>query len=441
MFGDEVQLARLHLDMMPSAGLTERPWSFLKSLMRRSAYPTAKSPTDVLFAPVPPATGALWRMCTNVPSFVERTHDYADCGGAPSDACSPSPAASLVGTSALCPCCEWEKPLHVAQKVCNCNALFPRWWERRVLKRGGTSHQANHQAGHQAGHQGASHRAGARNESRRAAARGHAPVLPEGHEGHAAWGERLLLDQLVIGTPRAMDVFAGLAAALPATFARNGARGQRTLSEFGFVTENLLGTHVARAKQWLAVRPVTWLQWGIKADTGHQRDWDDAGTHRGGREAWQPPELVAARPRLREKGHRARHRERRRKEAELMPWVRSSGGTGEVRHPARLNIRAEGAPISLGGKGLRWAASDTSEEAQRWRRQPFVQRALQIVSDLPFRYPNRRIRYNLSDAAGTISMRDLAWAYELAHGEVGVAPRVLDSGGSQQAQHAGVSLC
>ena len=27
--------------------------------------------------------------------------------------------------------------------------------------------------------------------------------------GHAPWGERLLLDQIAIGTPRAMDVFAG----------------------------------------------------------------------------------------------------------------------------------------------------------------------------------------------------------------------------------------
>ena len=233
--------------------------------MRRST----PGPTDVLYAPVPPATGALWRMCTKVPSFVERSVNYADCGGAPSEACTPSPAASLVGTSALCPCCEWAANPHVSRKVCNCNGLFPRWWERRALKRGGT--------------------VGARNESRRGAPRGHAPVLTE---GHAPWGERLLLDQLVIGTPRAMDVFAGLAAALPATFARNGANGQRTLSELGFVTESLLGTHVARNKKWLTVRPVTWLQWGIKADTGQQRDWSDAGTHRGGREAWQPPGRV-----------------------------------------------------------------------------------------------------------------------------------------------------
>ena len=69
-----------------------------------------------------------------------------------------------------------------------------------------------------------------------------------------------------------------------------------------------------------------------------------------------------------------------------------------------------------------------------------MQRALQIVSDLPFRYPNREIRYNLSDATGTISMRNLAWAYELAHGEVGIGPRVLDSGGGEQVQHAGVSM-
>ena len=37
------------------------------------------------------------------------------------------------------------------------------------------------------------------------------------------------------------------------------------------------------------MRPVTWLQWGIKADTGQPREWSDAGTHRGGREAWRPP--------------------------------------------------------------------------------------------------------------------------------------------------------
>ena len=268
MFGDEVRLERLRFEMGPSR-LTSSPWTFLKSVMRRST----PGPTGVLYAPVPPATGALWRMCTKVPSFVERSINYADCGGAPSEACTPSPAASLVGTSALCPCCEWAVHPHVSRKVCNCNVLFPRWSERRVIRRGGSAGAS----------EGASE--GVRNGSRRGAPRGHAPVLTE---GHAPWGERLLLDQLVIGTPRAMDVFAGLAAALPATFARNGAKGQRTLAELGFVTESLLGTHVARAKQWLAVRPVTWLQWGIKADTGQQRDWSDAGTHRGGREAWQP---------------------------------------------------------------------------------------------------------------------------------------------------------
>ena len=31
-------------------------------------------------------------------------------------------------------------------------------------------------------------------------------------------------------------------------------------------------------------------------------------------------------------------------------------------------------------------------------------------------------------------MRNLAWAYELAHGEVGIGPRVLDSGGGEQVQ-------
>ena len=264
MFGDEVRLERLRFELGPSR-LGSTPWTFLKSVMRRST----PAPTDVLYAPVPPATGALWRMCTKVPSFEERSVNYADCDSAPSEACTPSPAASLVGTSALCPCCEWAVHPRVARKVCNCNGLFPRKWERRVLKRGGTP--------------------GARNGSRReggaprSTPRGHAPVLTE---GHAPWGERLLLDQLVIGTPRAMDVFAGLGAALPATFARNGAKGQRTLSELGFVTESLLGTHVARHKKWLAVRPVTWLQWGSKADTGQQRDWSDAGTHRGGREAW-----------------------------------------------------------------------------------------------------------------------------------------------------------
>jgi len=115
-----------------------------------------------------------------------------------------------------------------------------------------------------------------------------------------------------------------------------------------------------------------------------------------------------------------------------LPWVRSSGGTGEVQRPASLRFQPEAAIIRLGGAGLRYDASDMSNAAQEWRRQPIVQRALQIVSDLPFRYPNRKIRYNLSDATGTISMRNLAWAYELAHGEVGIGPRVLDSGGGEQ---------
>ena len=270
MFGDDVQLDRLHPDVRPSGLMA--PWTFLQSVVRRT-----RPPTDTLFVPIPPASGALWRMCSKPSTFEERSVHYADCGAAPRDACTPSPAAGLVGTSALCPCCEWEQHLRVGRKVCNCNGLFPQRRGRRAATRGGA--------------------AAVRNETRRTASRGHAPELSELSEGHAPWGERLLLDQLAIGTPRAMDVFAGLASALPATFARNGARGQRTLSEHGFVTERLLGSHVARAKSWLTVRPVAWLQWGVKADTGHQRDWMDPGTHRGGREAWQPPERVAARRR------------------------------------------------------------------------------------------------------------------------------------------------
>ena len=99
--------------------------------------------TEVLYAPVPPAGGATWRMCTAPPGFVERSVDYAGCAGAPSEACTPSPAARLVGTSALCPCCDWAAHPRVGRKLCHCNALFPRWGERRTRKRGGTAAARN----------------------------------------------------------------------------------------------------------------------------------------------------------------------------------------------------------------------------------------------------------------------------------------------------------
>ena len=110
-------------------------------------------------------------------------------------------------------------------------------------------------------------------------------------DGHGPWNEQILLDQLAIGTPRAMDVFTSLAAALPDAFARKGARGERTLQEAGFVTEGLLAQNVAHYKQWLKVRPVTWLQWGSKQDGGQEREWRNSDTHRGGRHAWTPPPI------------------------------------------------------------------------------------------------------------------------------------------------------
>ena len=51
-----------------------------------------------------------------------------------------------------------------------------------------------------------------------------------------------------------------------------------------------------------------------------------------------------------------------------LPWVRSSGGTGEVKRPASLRFQPEAALISLGGAGLRYDASDMSNAAQKWRR-------------------------------------------------------------------------
>ena len=115
-------------------------------------------------------------------------------------------------------------------------------------------------------------------------------------DGHGPWNEQILLDQLAIGTPRAMDVFTSLAAALPDAFARKGARGERTLQEAGFVTEGLLAQNVARYKQWLKVRPVTWLQWGSKQDGGQEREWRNSDTHRGGRHACAGPRRAGGRP-------------------------------------------------------------------------------------------------------------------------------------------------
>ena len=113
------------------------------------------------------------------------------------------------------------KPLNqsIKRPLCNCNVLFPPGYKNSRLR-----------------------------------STGHNAVL---FGGHAPWGERLLLDQIAVGTPRAMDVYSSLAEALPGQFAAAQAKGKRTLEKLGFVTETLLGVHVAKEKAWLAVRPVT----------------------------------------------------------------------------------------------------------------------------------------------------------------------------------------
>ena len=243
-FGVEVPIARLNIE----ASLADRS-SPLASFM-----PRPLGPTDVLITPIPPVNGSMWRFCAHPGGFVERYRSHVECGDEPSDVCTPSPLAQLVGTSANCPCCYYEHHRRANRSVCTCNMIFPP---------------------------------GKNNQRKRRMSRRDAELF----DGHGPWNEQILLDQLAIGTPRAMDVFTSLAAALPDAFARKGARRERMLQEAGFVTEGLLAQNVARYKQWLKVRPVTWLQWGSKQDGGQEREWRNSGTHRGGRHAWTPPPI------------------------------------------------------------------------------------------------------------------------------------------------------
>ena len=106
-----------------------------------------------------------------------------------------------------------------------------------------------------------------------------------------------------------------------------------------------------------------------------------------------------------------------------------------------LRIKPENQTVRIiGGSGWKFDPSDSSEAAQEWRSRPLVRRATEVMRQLPYRYGGRRIRFNLSDPHATISLAELAHAFELAHGEVGINPRMLDGGGSQQAQFAGISM-
>ena len=58
-------------------------------------------------------------------------HPNPDPSPSPSPNPNPNPNPNLVrlvGTSALCPCCDWAAHPRVGRKLCHCNALFPRWW-------------------------------------------------------------------------------------------------------------------------------------------------------------------------------------------------------------------------------------------------------------------------------------------------------------------------
>ena len=127
-----------------------------------------------------------------------------------------------------------------------------------------------------------------RRSSPQAVERGHNVSL---FEGHAPWHRGVILDQIAIGTPRAMDAYAGLAAALPGRFAEQRKEGKKTVPQRGFVTEELMGTNVAADKA-IVVRPVTWLQWGTKRDELGEQEWRRGGdAHLGGRVRWRarPP--------------------------------------------------------------------------------------------------------------------------------------------------------
>ena len=101
---------------------------------------------------------------------------------------------------------------------------------------------------------------------------------------------------------------------------------------------------------------------------------------------------------------------------------------------------AEERPRALGARGPVYAETDSREQAVSWRSSPAVRAATQLLATLPYRYGNRMVHYSAgSGSGGSISMRDMAFAFELSMGDVGNKPRMLNAAGDEPAVGGGVA--
>jgi len=242
--------------------------------LRSAALLRPSSPEDARFEPAPEP---------------QRAHFALACC-----ACTTASPHSQVGSSALCPCCAYARHPVAKRPVCNCNLIFPEGKDGQRLRKA-RAHSRLHTHAHM--HTHTHKRISPLARWLIPYARGAAQAVERGHnlslyEGHAPWAgshrdrRGIVLDQLAVGTPRAMDAYCGLAASLPARFAEQRGAGRKTVPQRGFVTEELIGANVAHDGA-VVVRPVTWLQWGTKRDERGEQEWKRGGdAHLGGRARW-----------------------------------------------------------------------------------------------------------------------------------------------------------
>ena len=74
---------------------------------------------------------------------------------------------------------------------------------------------------------------------------------------------------------------------------------------------------------------------------------------------------------------------------------------------------------------LGYEPTDTSKEATAWRADPFVKLAYERLRRplVPYRHANRQILLEPGNLSSVVSLADMGRTFELALGDMGIAPR------------------